>query len=338
MPLRIGFVGFRHAHIYDLYEKATVTDGVRVVAACEEDEAARAEAVARGVRMTHRLADDLLGDDDCDVIAIGDYFSRRGPLALQALMAGKHVIVDKPMCTDLAELDEIERLAGESELKVGCVLTMRDSRSMIGLRDLVREGTIGEVNAISFGGQHPLNLGSRSAWYFEPGKHGGTINDIGIHAIDAIPWMTGLQFQSVNAARCWNANAPQYPDFRDGAQMMLTMDNGCGVLGDVSYFMPSNGSYSLPLYWRTTIFGEKGVLEVALASSEITVALDGGLEARPVPEVKSGGYFEGFLKDIRGEAGEEDLNTGAVIRAARTALKIQKAADDGTHDVPLTGA
>jgi predicted dehydrogenase len=338
MPLRIGFVGFRHTHIYSLYEKAAETDGVQVVAACEEDDATRAEAVARGVRMTHRMVDDLIGDDTCDVIAIGDYYSRRGALALQALTAGKHVIVDKPLCTNLAELDEIERLAGERELKVGCMLTMRDSRPMNGLRDLVRVGTIGEVKAISFGGQHPLNLGSRPAWYFEPGKHGGTINDIGIHAIDAIPWMTGLQFKLVNSARCWNANAPQYPDFRDGAQMMLTMDNGCGVLGDVSYFMPSNGGYSLPFYWRTTIFGEKGILEVAVASSEIIVALEGGLEARALPEVKSGGYFAGFLKDIRGEAGEEDLDTGAVIRAARTVLKIQKAADEGTHDVPLTGA
>ena len=110
MPLRIGFVGFRHAHIYDLYEKATETHGVRVVAACEEDEATRAEAVGRGVKMTHRLADDLLGDDECDVIAIGDYYGRRGALALQALAAGKHVIVDKPLCTDLAELDEIDIL------------------------------------------------------------------------------------------------------------------------------------------------------------------------------------------------------------------------------------
>lgn len=337
MPLRIGFVGFRHPHIYSLHVKAAEMDDVQVVAACEEDDATRAEAVARGVKMTHPLADDLIGDDTCDVVAIGDYYSRRGSLALQALTAGKHVILDKPLCTSLAELDEIERLAGERNLKVGCMLTMRDSRPMNGLRDLIRVGTIGEVKAISFGGQHPLNLGSRPAWYFEPDKHGGTINDIAIHAIDAIPWMTGLQFKLVNSARCWNANASQYPDFRDGAQMMLTMDNGCGVLGDVSYFMPSKGGYSLPFYWRTTIFGEKGILEVAETSDEIIVALDGVLEARELPEVKSSGYFTGFLKDIRGEAVDEDLDTGAVIKATRTALKIQKAADEGAHDVCLIG-
>ncbi|MEZ4683286.1 MAG: hypothetical protein R2932_54665 [Caldilineaceae bacterium] len=57
----------------------------------------------------------------------------------------------------------------------------------IGLRNLIRSGLIGEIHAINFGGQHPLMLDTRAAWYFEPGKHGGTINDIAIHAVDAIP-------------------------------------------------------------------------------------------------------------------------------------------------------
>jgi len=31
--------------------------------------------------------------------------------------------------------------------------------------------------------------GTRPAWYFEPGMHGGTLNDIAIHALDFIPWV-----------------------------------------------------------------------------------------------------------------------------------------------------
>ena len=197
----------------------------------------------------------MLRDVDCDVVAIGEYFARRGSAAIHALNEGKHVIVDKPLCTSLDELDEIERIAGETELKVGCMLSMRDHGQTIGARKLIREGAIGEIHAISFGGQHPLMLGKRPGWYFEEGKHGGTINDLAIHAIDCLPWITGLEFETANAARCWNAFAPEYPHFHDGAQMMLTMDNGCGVLGDVSYFMPDKAGYSLPFYWRYTFWG-----------------------------------------------------------------------------------
>lgn len=337
MSVRFAFVGFRHAHIHDLYKRAVAHDDVEVVAACESDEAARAAAGAAGARITHSDPSGMLRDVDCDVVAIGEYFARRGSAAIHALNEGKHVIVDKPLCTSLDELDEIERIAGETELKVGCMLSMRDHGQTIGARKLIREGTIGEIHAISFGGQHPLMLGKRPGWYFEEGKHGGTINDLAIHAIDCLPWITGLEFESVNAARCWNAFAPEFPHFHDGAQMMLTMDNGCGVLGDVSYFMPDKAGYSLPFYWRYTFWGRDGVLEAGTTQDTIQVAWKDSerVETRPVPEDRSGGYLEAFLRDIKCDAESGERHTESVIRAARTVLRIQKAADENAHDVAL---
>ena len=332
MALRFGFVGFRHGHIHSLYKKILATSGTEVVAAGEDDAAARAEAKAQGVAITHESTGDLIANADCDVIAIGDYYARRGSLAIAALKAGKHAIADKPLCTSLDELDEMARLSQEKNLKGSCMLTMRGSGQINGLRKLILDGAIGAVHAISFGGQHPLNLGSRPKWYFEPGKHGGTINDIGIHAIDAIPWMTGLKFEVVNAARCWNAFAPEFPHFKDGAQMMLTMSNGCGVLGDVSYFMPDKGGYSLPYYWRMTVWGRNGVLETAATVDVIHRTVDGALKEEPLARAQEG-YFEQFVKDVRGE--EVELNTAAVIASSRLTLKIQQAADEGWREVRL---
>ena len=39
------------------------------------------------------------------------------------------------------------------------------------------------------------STGASVRWYFEDDKHGGTINDIGIHGIDLIPYLTGLSFK-----------------------------------------------------------------------------------------------------------------------------------------------
>ena len=337
MTIRFGFAGFRHSHAYGLYKQVAGMDGIVVAGACEEDEAAREEAVRNGVEITHANLEELLAETPCDVIAIGDYFARRGSLAIRALAAGKHVLVDKPLCTGLDELDEIDRLSREKGFKVGCMLTMRDMPQIIGVRELIRAGTIGDVQAISFGGQHPLNRGTRPAWFFEPGKHGGTINDIAIHAVDCIPWVTGLEFSLVKCARCWNAYVPDAPYFKDGAQMMLTMNNGCGVLGDVSYFMPSPAGYSLPYYWRMTFFGSRGLIETSAGARETTLALFGaqGTESRPLPEGVPGGYLRSFLKDIRGEVEEGALDTEEVLRATRVALTVQRAADENAHDVKL---
>ena len=337
MSLRFAFIGFRHNHILSLHRLVAEMGEAEIVAACEENVAARAEAVGNGVEMTHPTVDDLLSDARCDVVAIGDYFARRGSLVLQALSAGKHVMVDKPLSTSLDELDQIEGLAKETGLKVGCMLTMRGSAQIIGARELIRGGVVGEIHAIAFGGQHPLNRDSRAAWYFEPGKHGGTINDIAVHALDAIPWITGRNFATLNAARCWNALAPDVPHFHDGAQMMLTMDNGCGVLGDVSYFLPSPAGYSLPFYWRMTFFGRCGILETSATAESIVLALEGaeGTELRPLPPEVPGAYLASFIRDIEGGAREDDLDTASVLRATRLALTVQRAADENAHDVPL---
>ncbi|MFH1569510.1 MAG: gfo/Idh/MocA family oxidoreductase, partial [Gemmatimonadota bacterium] len=205
---------------------------------------------------------------------------------------------------------------------------------------LLAAGAIGQVHAITFGGQHPLLLGSRPGWYFEPGMHGGTINDIGIHAIDAIPWLTGLRFARLEAARCWNAFAPDAPQFGDGAQMMLTLENGAGVLGDVSYFMPDGAGYRLPQYWRTTFWGRDGLIETATGSATVCLVRADDREPQHLPPAASepGGYFRAFREEIAGgplPAGQ--LDTTGVIAAARLALRIQAAADAGTRGIDLLG-
>jgi len=336
MSLKMTFAGFRHGHILSLYELAQQSDEVEVVAAGEEHAETREELKAKGaVEITHADVGRMLDEVECDAVAVGDYFARRGSLVIEALSRGRHAIADKPLCTRLSEVVEIQRLTREKELKVGCMLTMRDSAQMNGVRNLIRQGRIGEIHAIAFGGQHPLLLGSRPGWYFEPGKHGGTITDIGIHAIDAIPWITGLEFRTINAARCWNAFVPEHPDFEDAAQMMLTMDNGCGVLGDVSYFAPDRLGYSMPLYWRTTFWGREGVIEVSTAAREITVigAEDEEIRREPLPPAAPGGYLRAFLDDIHGQVKADALDTATVLRSMRHVIKVQEAANAKAREV-----
>ncbi len=302
------------------------------------DAAARAAGAEKpGVKVTHDDLGEMLAEVDCEVVAVGDYYAKRGSVLIQALKAGKHVIGDKPLCTSLAELDEIEALAREKKLKVGCMFPMRHGAPAIGLRELVRAGTLGEIHAISFGGQHPLLQGSRPGWYFEPGKHGGTINDIAIHAFDAIPWITGRRFATINAARCWNAFVPEHPHFKDGGQLMLTLDNGGGVLGDVSYFSPDSLGYGLPFYWRLTLFGRRGIAESSTGCKAISVALDGEPEmgSRPLPPANRGGYLRSFLRDIAGATSADEADTATVLRAAWVSLKVQQAADRGETEVEL---
>ncbi|MEW6750213.1 MAG: Gfo/Idh/MocA family oxidoreductase [Candidatus Latescibacterota bacterium] len=338
MALRIAFAGFRHGHILDLYDLATRWDELEVAGACEEHVATRQQLQQQGVvRITHEDVGQMLDEVGAQVLAVGDYFARRGSLVAEALSRGLHAIADKPLCTRQSEVVAIDRLRREKGLCVGCMLNMRDGADVLGMRQLILDGRIGDVHAISFAGQHPLMLGSRPSWYFEPGKHGGTITDIGIHAIDALPWMTGLQLCTINAARSWNAFVPQYPEFHDAGQMMLTMSNGCGVLGDVSYHGPEGMGYRTPFYWRMTFWGREGVIEGGPTMDAITVvgARDQEVRHEPLPAARHGGYLRAFLDDIAGRRPENGLDTDAVLTSMRRAILVQEAASTGAREVPF---
>lgn len=336
MALKLAFLGFRHFHIVDVYKRAAARDDIEIVAACEEDAASR-DGVPAPVELTHESFDDLLDNVDCDAVAIGDYYGRRGEIAVKALQRGKHVVSDKPFATSLDEIAQIDKLSTEKNLTVMCQFDMVASAKLNALHDLVADGRLGEIHQIGVTGQHPLNYGTRPQWYFEEGKHGGTLNDIAIHAMHAMPWMTGHDITQVVAARTWNAFATEVPHFMDSAQAMLTLSNGCGVLMDVSYAMPKSHGYSLVQYWRFTLYGTKGIAETSDNMDHIAFAEEGKKEIEkvgPKAEVELN-YLDAFVSQCAGGDAPSPLTTAEVIKAQRQSLELQDAADRGKRDVTL---
>ncbi len=330
MTTRFAFVGFRHPHIFDMFQRCQSHAEIDVVACCEEDAPAAAQLSAEGkVDVTHSDYGKMLDDVECDVVAVGDCYGRRAEILVRALEAGMHVISDKPICISLAELDRIETAAADRSRVVGCMLDMRDLPVYLGLRNLLQAGEIGEVHAVSFEGQHPLLYGKRPMWYFEPGMHGGVLNDIGVHAVDFLPWATGQGIEEVVAARGWNATAKEHPEFQQCGQAMLRLSNGGGVVCDVSYLTPDSFAYEMPLYWRFTFWGSQGVLEAAANSTGITVFKNGETSPRiePLPAGRPGAYLDSFLAEIGGQSTGLHLASSDVLAAARTALEMQRVAD-----------
>jgi len=330
MSLKLAIAGFRHGHIFSLIEEAHKL-GIEIVAAVEEHDATR-ESLAdhKQITITHSSFEKMLNEVPFDILGIGDYYARRGSLVLQGLKAGKHIIVDKPLCTSIAECDRIATLASQKKLSVSCMFGMRSSPKLQAMKKAIEEGAIGTVRTLCITGQHPLMLGTRPGWYFEEGKHGGTINDIGIHAVDLIPWLTGLQIKEVCAARCWNAKATQTPWFKDCAQVMLKLNNDAGVIADFSYLSPDRCGFAVRQYWRITVHGDKGVLEsqngdnsLMYANSESTIP-----ESIPCDTTipQSDTFLEQLIREIEGKPIPGQLTTDYVLKTSRIALEIQQAA------------
>jgi len=329
MTHRIAFAGFRHPHIFSLYTRAQEHAQCEIVGAWEGDPVMREHLRTAGeVVLTHESFAHMLAESGCTMVALGDVYAQRGALAIAALQAGKHVISDKPLCTTLDELDQISRLAKEKKLSVGCQLDLVESGVVRQLQKVVREGTIGSVCTLTISAQHPLRYDSRAAWYFEPGQHGGTINDIGVHVFDLVPWLTGSPWKSVLSAREWNAKAVATPHFKDCAQFLAILENGASCFADLSYLAPDTLGYELPQYWRVTVHGTKGMAEASYSLPHITVVTDKDTTPQRLSALtdKPAGYFQEFLDEITGSSSEGALTTTRVLSVARQALEGQAAA------------
>ena len=326
--MNIAFAGLRHDHIYMLYNEAKNNPSYNIMGAFEADpKAKKCAEEQRGVVCNYNTYEDVLNDSDVDAVVLGGCFADRGGMAIKALLAGKHVIADKPLCTKLSELDEIERLAKETGKKVSAMFTMRFEKTVNALKNLAESGVLGEINAVTFGGQHPLAYGRRPDWYYEDGRHGGVITDIAIHGIDILKYALSLELGSVNGARCWNKYAYEHPNFEDSAQLMITMDNGAGVIGDVSYAIPDGIEFGLPYYWSFYVWGTKGVIHFNLHDNEMQCYISGNPKPLKVevPEFKHE-YLADFYRMVQGED-DVILPMDEVFKSMRDTLTIQKYAD-----------
>ena len=324
MKLKILFYGFRHGHVDALYRRVSASSFAEVAGCIEPDADARAAAEERlGACFSEQSYDAWLATD-VDAIAIGCAYGDRGEAVIKALAAGKHVIADKPICTTRAQWERIRSLSEETGAQIACMLDLRYLPQTKKAKELLSDGTLGEVKNVSFNGQHCLGYGTRPSWYFEKGMHGGTINDLAIHGVDLVRMLTGMEFFAVDAARTWNSYAKEEPQFCDSALLMARLENGAGVLADVSYSAPSQ-VFSMPTYWEFRFWCEKGLLTFSYTDACVHVYREGN----PTPEVyEAPAVEEDYLDEFWAalQSGARDV-TENVLRSTKTALWLQEAAD-----------
>jgi len=169
---------------------ATETDGLALVAAA--DSAPERLVAARNDfpdLVGHASAEALAADGDVDIAIIATPPVLHAELALQFLRAGKHVVIEKPMCLRRADADRIIATADELQRTVTVHQSRRWDRDWLSLRHVIGRGDIGEVfNVETFVGgfEHPCR-----AWHSEESISGGAIYDWGSHHVDWIVQLYG---------------------------------------------------------------------------------------------------------------------------------------------------
>jgi len=206
-PVRLGIVGVGALTLRALLPHLTQGDvrpAVAVQALCDPV-AARAAAAARqyGIERCYETIEDLVSDAEIDAVTIASPIGLHAGHVRTALMAGKHVHVNKTMSTTVAEATEIIDLAASSGLRIvaspGEVLRPQLART----RELIESGVIGRLSwaicGCAFGRYHESEEPERRStegppidpsWYFRR-PAGGPLYDMTSYALHGLTTVLG---------------------------------------------------------------------------------------------------------------------------------------------------
>ncbi|MBM3130933.1 MAG: Gfo/Idh/MocA family oxidoreductase [Chloroflexi bacterium] len=154
------------------------------------------EKIARYHLNARAYADvsELLNDARFDLGVICAPPFAHAPVALDLLNAGKHVLVEKPMATSLAECDAMLSAARANNSLLSIVAQNRFRAPLMKLKRLVESGIIGKIahaqtDSFWWRGSHYYDLWWRGTWEKEGG--GCTLNHA-VHQIDLFHWIVGM--------------------------------------------------------------------------------------------------------------------------------------------------
>ena len=141
----------------------------------------------------------LLDRPDIDAVSICVPSGLHAAIALDALDAGKHVLVEKPIALTLADADLMISRAHAKGLKLAVVLQNRYNSPMQALRQLIDEGGLGRLHlgATCVRWYRPQSY-YEDEWHGTLAMDGGALMNQSIHHIDALQWFMG-PVQTVSA-------------------------------------------------------------------------------------------------------------------------------------------
>ena len=191
-----GFIGT--VHIEALRRLGVQVHGL--LGSTPERGAISAERI--GVPRAYSSLADLLDDDRVEVVHVTSPNHLHHPQVREILAAGRHVVCEKPLAMTSDESRELVALAAESGRVNAVNFNIRFYPLNQHVRDLVRDGSAGDVRLVSghyF--QDWLLLETDWNWRLVPGLGGSlrAVGDIGSHWLDLVAFTTGLRITEVMA-------------------------------------------------------------------------------------------------------------------------------------------
>jgi len=191
----------------------------------------------------------IIEDPEIDLVIVTSPNTEHFRWAREALIAGKHVVVEKPFTVNVAEADELIEIAQRQ----GKILTVYHNRRFTSdtktVRKILESGILGEiVDYESHFDRYRPNPRPGGAWREDPLPGSGIFYDLGSHLIDQALWFFGMPLAvtaDIDSQRPW-AKADDHFDVRlHYPSFIATLKSGmlCKIPGPTYLIHGRNGSF-----------------------------------------------------------------------------------------------
>lgn len=271
--LKIGVIGAgsiseMHFKGYDHNPHAEIS------AVCDLKEE-RAKAKAELYKATKYYTDyhELVKNEEIDAVSICTWNHSHAEIAIAALKAGKHVLVEKPLTTSVEKALEIEKAVQESGklLQVGIVRRYASNTKV--LKSFIDAGDLGSIYYAK--ASCLRRLGNPGGWFSDKSRSGGgPLIDIGVHVIDLcwylmgrpkVKSITGNTYRKLgNRSHIQNLSFykaadydPTKNDVEDMTNALIRFQNGASLFVDVSFTLHAKKDDT-----QVKLYGDKGGAEI----------------------------------------------------------------------------
>jgi phthalate 4,5-cis-dihydrodiol dehydrogenase len=301
--LGAGFFGAYHARA------VAALKGARVVAACAEDLSLAEAFTAEHGGKAYGDWRAMLDDKSVDVVAIAAPHHLHCQLAMAALQADKHVLLEKPMALSVAECSRIIASAEASRGKLMVGQIMHFVWPCLVAREILDRGELGRPVTGSSSLLKTWMESNRRGWHLDPATGGGMLMTAGIHALDQLVWLMDCRVGSVSAALSTSFH-DQKAD--DSAMMLLRFADGrFGQVASIG-FRDGGGTFDMNLVC------ENGTLRIDLDRG---VAIGRGGQWSDVPNSRDRHWMEnGIIREWQ-----------AMVAAIENDTEVPVSGDYGRH-------
>ena len=194
---------------------------------------ARDFAAKHGIAQHFTDLDAMLAMDEIDMVVVGAPNFTHCEITLKAAQAGKHVVVEKPLCLNLADADRMIAACDQAGVKLMYAEELCFTPKYVRLKQLLDDGVLGRPVLFKQSEKHD---GPHAAHFWDVERSGGGVTmDMGCHAIQFFRWLNANNpVKSVYAQMNTSVHAARTRG-DDNAIIILEFDNGVVALAEESW-------------------------------------------------------------------------------------------------------